>query len=114
MKKTAVTLMFFLMGSSSSAYAEWSGSGDISNLRLYNATVILAGLSSLSTTESQAYCGTTSNGGQFSLAIDKPYSNLVQSMILSAEIAGRTIKVHLTGTCLEGRPEINGAWVIDK
>jgi len=75
--------------------------------------VVLGSLSSLSATDSQAACGNTTNAGQFSYAINNVYSNTLQSMVLAAELAARNIKVFMTGACLEGRPEINGAWVID-
>jgi hypothetical protein len=67
----------------------------------------------MSGTDNQAKCGNSDNPGQFSMDITKNYSNSVLSMLLSAEMAGRSVKVFMSGGCFENRPEINGVHVID-
>jgi hypothetical protein len=112
MRFIVITMLIYI-ASITSASAEWSGPGTISNLRLYNGYVILASLSSLSSTDGQSKCGNSDNPGQFGLDINQSYSNSVLSMLLSAEMAGRSVKVYMSGGCFENRPEINGIHVID-
>jgi hypothetical protein len=78
---------------------------------VYNGSTIFAGLSSLSAANNQAACGTTGNAGEFALAMGQSYTNSVLAILLSTNLAGKSVAVYLTGGCLGGRPEINGAEV---
>lgn len=95
------------------AYAAWSTPGTTSGFRIYNGTTVLARLSSLSEADNLAACGNANSPGQFSFPVGQVYTDALISMILTAEMGGRSIKVFLTGACVLDRPEINGVELVD-
>lgn len=108
---SSIFITFLLMASNS--YAGWSEPGEINRLRVFGGDILFSSLSSLSASDTQAACGVTGNAGQFGVRLNELYSKYLVSMILSAEMAGRSVKVFMTGNCVQGRPEVNGVQIVD-
>ncbi|GAB6096164.1 hypothetical protein JCM14469_24170 [Desulfatiferula olefinivorans] len=108
----------FLVVMGTDVYAQWTDAGTTSNLRIFTTgdqvSFVLASLSSLSSEVNQSVCGNIDNPGQFSMPLDKPYSDALLTLLISSELAGRSIKVFLTGACFGNRPEINGVQIVDQ
>ncbi|MEJ1383445.1 MAG: thrombospondin type-1 domain-containing protein, partial [Candidatus Sedimenticola sp. (ex Thyasira tokunagai)] len=114
MKKSFVSLLFLLFFEISASHAGWSEEGIISHLSIHSGNAIFASLSSLSASDTQAACSTTNNAGQFGFGLRELYSQQLFSMLLSADMASRPVKVFLTGECIQGRPQINGLKIVDE
>ncbi|MCP4457686.1 MAG: hypothetical protein GY816_06620 [Cytophagales bacterium] len=109
MKKSITNILFILVFVSGSSYGSgWSSTGETADLRVFGGEFVLATLSSLTSSDNQENCGNTQNPRQFSFLLEEIYSQHLLSMLLSAEMGGRSIQVYLTGNCIGNRPEING------
>ncbi len=95
------------------ANAEWSLYGTPSHFRLYDGSTFLGTHSALSVSDTESKCGNTNNPGQYSFKAGEVYTAPLVSMILAAEMSGRQIRVYMSGTCFENRPEINGVDIAD-
>jgi hypothetical protein len=108
-----ITLFLFTLAASPNCYAAWSGTGSLSNLRIWQGRTVLGQLSSMSGDDSQAACGSTANARQFGFSLSQQNAGALLSMLLSVDASNTKIKIYMTGNCVENRPEINGVWITD-
>jgi hypothetical protein len=112
MKKLLIALSFSLLAST--AFSDWSSEGTLSSLRIHNGASILANFPSLSSEQVESICGSEGIPGQISVNLDDNHSSSILSMMLSAEMAERKVKVFLSGSCYQQRIHINGVSILKK